>query len=196
MDTKWVRTITTIVAASIGFGGGVLGQYFATERAISIERLKNINSLRSKAYIDFFAAQAKLQQARQDGYSSYRDLIKGQSEQQGHIEDGQLAARLEKTLWEYEIETKEARMKLAAFAPTELVEELADYYRKYYPSRPCDPSWEDDVRAYLAMRQELLADIEPKNIKKEKMYSLMWGCQPTASKNEDASKSEEHMTSQ
>ena len=45
---------------------------------------------------------------------------------------------------------------------------LADYYRKYYPPPPCDPSWEDDVRTYLAMRKEFLAGIESKDIKPEK----------------------------
>jgi len=89
-----------------------------------------------------------------------------------------LAAKLETVLWEYHLETKEARMKLAAFAPSELVEALADYYKENFSQDPCSTSWESDVRTYLAMRQELLADIETKDVQPERMYLLMWNCQP------------------
>lgn len=175
MDAKWIGAIALILGALIGFAGGVQEHHFAKERAIHLERLDNINSLRSETYVNFFAAMAKLQQARQFEYEHYDQLIKNRPE------DSELAARLETVLWEYHAETKEARMKLAAFAPTELVEALADYYRDNFSQKPCSTSWKSDVQTYLAMRQGLLADIETKDVKPEKMFLLMWACRPPMS---------------
>ena len=76
-------------------------------------------------------------------------------------------------------------MKLAAFGPTELVHNLANYYRERYAPRPCTESWRRDVLTYLAMRKELLADIEEKDVEPEEMFLLMWNCDPRISKAEN-----------
>ena len=174
-----IGAFATVVGAIIGFAGGVIGQQLSTERAIRLERLDNITSLRSETYVDFFSAMARFEQARQFGYESYEEFVDNKPE------NDELAKRLETTLWGYHEETKEARMRLAAFAPTELVHALADYYRERFTQRPCHSSWERDVVTYLAMRKELLAGIEKNDVSPEQMFLLMWNCNPLVAKGGD-----------
>ena len=179
MDAKWIiGAVGSVLAVIVGFVGGVMKERSATERAIYIERLDNINMLRSATYIDFFTATAKYLQAREYEYGDYGSFIKEKPD------DAELSDRLEKALWEYHVETKEARLKLAAFAPTEIVEALSDYYReRYNPENLCSPFWTSDVGTYLAMRRELLAGIESEEVDPEKMYLLMFNCRPRGSKS-------------
>ncbi|NNF97855.1 MAG: hypothetical protein HKM93_00610 [Desulfobacteraceae bacterium] len=172
MDTKWTGAIVTIVCAVIGFGGGMLGQKFTTERSVYLERLDNINALRSETYVNFFAAMAKLEQARDFGFENYGQLMDNRPD------NDELAEKLETLLWAYHTETKEARMRLAAFAPTDMVHRLADYYRERFPQGPCDNSWKRDVQTYLALRRELLVDIEQQAVAPEQLFLLMWNCDP------------------
>jgi|GEM_PF-4121072 len=161
MNTKWITTVTTLIVAIIGFTAGMLGEHFRTERAVMIERLENITNLRSETYVDFFAAQAKLRQVRE--YSSNNDEFRD---------------KVAKISWEYELGTKEGRMKLAAFAPTSVVEALAIYYKNKDEFKPCSSSWKSDVRTYLEMRDELLEGIEDKKVDPALLYLLMWDCMP------------------
>jgi hypothetical protein len=172
VDVKSIGAIATVVGAAIGFAGAVVGQHFATERAIFLERLDNINALRAETYVEFFSAMAKLEQSRQFGYESYNAFLGNKPE------DDRLSERLENALWVYHEAAKEARMKLAAFAPTELVNALADYYRERYSPRECDVTWKRDALTYLAMRRELLDGIEENDVEPEQLFLLMWNCDP------------------
>ena len=172
MSDKWGKIGVPILIAIIGFAGGVLGHKMASDRSKYIEKLDNINSHRFETYQNFFSALAKYKQAQDYGYDSYYEFINNKPE------DHKLAERLEITLWEYHMGVKEARFKIAAFAPRELVEALADYYVETSKMPQCSPSWKSDVKTYLAMRKELLDGIESVDVDPAKMYVLMFNCIP------------------
>ena len=70
-------------------------------------------------------------------------------------------------------------MKLAAFAPTQVVEALAKYYMALpHDEEKCPPIWNLDVQTYLEMRNALLDGIESKPVTPAQLYFLMWDCQP------------------
>lgn len=181
MDAKWLGVVGAIAAAGIGFIGGVLGQYYSAEQAARLERYKTVASLRSATYVDFFPAQAKLQQARAHGLDNYGQWLSVKEEASGGSPDP-LFVQLGQVLWEYEMDTKAARMKLAAFAPTVVVEALSDYYRgNYLPEsdiNTCPVNWKDDARTYAAMRDDLLEGLESRPVDERKLYLLMWNCRP------------------
>ena len=175
MEAKWLGLIGAIVAAGIGFVGGFQGQYYNAGQAARLERYKTVASLRSGVYVDLFGAQAKLRQARAYGLENYEQWLsaKGESDRPPAAQFAQLG----QLLWEYELATKAARMKLAAFAPTVVVEALADYYRDNSLSQ-CDANWRADARTYAALRGELLEGLESKPVDEGKLYLLMWNCRP------------------
>src|SRR5574337_346721 len=180
MDAKWLGVVGSIAAAGIGFVGGVLGQHYSAERAARLERYKTVASLRSTTYVDFFSAQAKLQQARAYGFDNYKKWLsvkKGKS--RGSLDPR--FVQLGQLLWEYELDTKAARLKLAAFAPTEVVEALSDYFQHYLPEsdrNKCPVNWRADARTYVAMRSDLLEGLESRPVDERKLYLLMWNCRP------------------
>jgi len=181
MDAKWLGVVGAIAAAGIGFVGGMLGQHYSAEQAARLERYKTVASLRSATYVDLFSAQAKLQQARPYGLGNYREWLSAKEGKSGGLPDP-LFAQLGQLLWEYELNTKAARMKLAAFAPTVVVEALSDYYRdNYLPEsdyNKCHVNWRADARTYAAMRGELLEGLESRPVDERKLYLLMWNCRP------------------
>ena len=93
-----------------------------------------------------------------------------------------LFVELGQLLWEYELAMKATRMKLAAFAPTGVVEALADYFRDNYvpetDDNKCHMNWRADARTYAAMRGELLEGLESRPVDERKLYLLMWNCRP------------------
>ena len=131
MDAKWLGAVGAIVAAGIGFVGGVLGQYYSAEQAARLERYKTVASLRSATYVDLFSAQAKLQLARMYGFGYYGEWLSAKEGESGGL-PAPLFVELGQLLWEYELAMKATRMKLAAFAPTGVVEALSDYFRDNY----------------------------------------------------------------
>lgn len=186
MDAKWLGVVGSITAAGIGFVGGVLGQQYSAERAARLERYKTVASLRSATYVDFFSAQAKLQQARTYHFDSYEKwLLEKKKGESGGLPESQFS-QLGQLLWEYELETKATRMKLAAFAPTGVVEALSDFFRdNYLPKSPksdkkneCDTNWRADARTYAEMRGDLLEGLESRLVDERKLYLLMWNCIP------------------
>jgi hypothetical protein len=181
MNAKWLAAIGfgSIAAAVIGFVGGVLGQYYSAQQAARLERYKTVASLRSATYVDFFSAQAKLQQARAHGFDNYGQWLSVKQEESGGSSDP-MFAQLGQLLWDYELATKAARMKLAAFAPTEVVEALSDYYRDNHlpQSNTCHANWRADARTYAAMRGDLLEGLESRSVDQRKLYLLMWNCRP------------------
>src|SRR5574337_880264 len=109
MDAKWLGVVGSITAAGIGFVGGVLGQQYSAERAARLERYKTVASLRSATYVDFFSAQAKLQQARTYHFDSYEKwLLEKKKGESGGLPESQFS-QLGQLLWEYELETKATR---------------------------------------------------------------------------------------
>lgn len=178
MDAKWIGLLAAAVAAAAGFAGGVYSDHYATKRAVRLERLENLTALRASTYLDFFRAQAKLQQYRQRGALEPFGGDRTGGEPQAEPDGSRPADRLQDLRWQYELETKEARMKMAAFAPAALVEAMAEYFLALGPLPPCDSVWDRDVRIYTEMRREILAGLESDEVEPAKMYLLMWNCRP------------------
>lgn len=181
MNAKWLGLIGAIAAAVIGFVGGVLGQHYSADRAARLERYKTVAILRSATYVDLFSAQAKLQQARTYGFGNYGEWLSAKEGESGGLPEPQFV-QLGQLLWEYELATKAARMKLAAFAPTGVVEALSDYFRDNQlpesDDNKCHVNWRADARTYAAMRGELLNGLESRPVDERKLYLLMWNCRP------------------
>lgn len=177
MDAKWIA----VIAALIGFVSGITIQQMTTIRSIHMESLDNINTLRSQTYVDFLKAMAKYQEVRSHGVEESEDIIKR------YPDDTELSSRLQKTLREAKAETKEARLRLAIFAPDDVVRRLASYYRDHFHQERCRMSlkrWEADVQTSLAMRKSLLAGVETDSVDPDDLYLLMWNCtRPDQSQN-------------
>lgn len=175
------RNTTAIIAALISLIGGIFTGYMVqkltTERSIYVERLKNVNALRSQAYMLFFDAVANYNQARNFGYEGYGDLFTKE------INDSLLYKRIENVLWDYHSKMKKARIMLAASAPTSVIESLVQYFRERYDHDEAEETWEYDARTYLELREELLKDIEEKKVSAEDMYLLMFDDDPLERKD-------------
>lgn len=176
MNAKWIGLTGTLAAAVVGFTGGFLGQHYSAERTALLERYRTVAALRSDTYVEFFTAQGQLQQARQFGLHSYGQWLDARNEAADSPDP--VLEMLGPLLWQSELKTKEARMKLAAFAPTQMVEALSDYYVAQYGASRCDATWEDDAKVYASLRNDLLDGLEADSVDLRKLYFLMWNCTP------------------
>lgn len=108
-----LKDLMPVITAGIGLLGVFVGANISQDTAWRVKKLEALQALRSETYIDFFTAQAKLQHA---------NTLSGDENTE----------EKKKLLDEYGLQAKEARFRLAAFAPAAVVKSLAGYYRIAY----------------------------------------------------------------
>jgi len=150
----------SIVIAFIGFAGAYLGATIGASSSYQVQKLEGLQSLRNEMYLSLFNAQAKHIHANSMSYPEAK-------------------TSREKLLNEYEFETKEARLRLAAFAPSEMVNNLFSYYKNAYGySENCNPNWKSDAAIYISLREQLLPEAEPGSVDERTIYAVMFNCLP------------------
>jgi hypothetical protein len=135
-----VSWLMPVVSVLVGLVGGALGYSAQHISAVWQEEQKHLLDFRMQTYADFFDGQSKLQEYNQ------------------RLEQGLKDQQTEALLEEYKLLTKRARFRIAVFSSKPLVETLAHFYEKYFPTALC-PDYQkciDDVAIYQQMRAELI----------------------------------------
>ncbi|MGB5446185.1 MAG: hypothetical protein WBM99_11830 [Psychromonas sp.] len=160
------KNFIPVAAAILGFGSAYLGVTMGTRSTLQVKKIDALQEVRKEMYADFFNAQAKLLHANSMPLveaTSSRDLL----------------------IDEYEFQMKETRFRLAAFAPTEVVNGVFSFYQEAYGySENCNLKWKADAAIYLALRKQILSDLEEDAVEPRTIYALMFNCLPPADNRE------------
>jgi len=147
-----------VLSAIIGLTGGVLGYSLQNYYAMKQEEQKNLIESRKITYTSWFGGQSKLQQ--------YDDLLA-----MGKKEEA------DKIYSDYMLQVKEARFRIAIFSTKPVVEALASYYEKYFPTTSSNnyQKDKDDIKIYQQMRNEVFADNPEQKVDDRVLSILIFG---------------------